>query len=582
MEMLMTRTKRRNKIAFFTSLLAILLFSSFKIVDKKHGAIIDQAKLKIEYRFEMKKKPYGGVSVMNDTALLLYGDRYSLSYYQSTYYADSLTNKPGGKKVKFRMLERGLNEKDPYLFLEPHTLPDYTYLDHQQNRIINFDSEKLYVPILYEEPIEEISWSLQGEDTKVIAGYQTSKATCSFRGRSYTAWYTPEIPIEVGPWKFQGLPGAILEVYDDDRCFFWSAFSVEYSPKKPIEPIRWIKFSALPFTEVERKEYLRDARSYMNGESVDTNKTLQKVIATGARTHYLQRKKQKSEYDFIERDYLSGHQDETDSTIASPNKNYSLDSFTIEGVPRKDYLLLQYEYASLKDTVDIIYYRPDLQLVEISNDQSVTYSLRTYQMKEEFGSEAGKKRWQQLFNQGLESVKAGALPMTEFMNRLPRLGDQEVITLNLQTGAMIVYDNIGTEQYQYNDSATIEWELLDQHKSLLGYDCQLAKAHFRGRNWYAWYSMDIPVSAGPWKLFGLPGLIFEAYDEKEHYHYTLKGVEQKKPSLDYSILISPNATPIDRKKLISRQQVFRATGGEEFISVASSTIDNYPKPKELE
>lgn len=535
----MTRTKRRNKIAFFTSLLAILLFSSFKIVDKKHGAIIDQAKLKIEYRFEMKKKPYGGVSVMNDTALLLYGDRYSLSYYQSAYYADSLTNKPGGKKVKFRMLERGLNEKDPYLFLEPHTLPDYTYLDHQQNRIINFDSEKLYVPILYEEPIEEISWSLQGEDTKVIAGYQTSKATCSFRGRSYTAWYTPEIPIEVGPWKFQGLPGAILEVYDDDRCFFWSAFSVEYSPKKPIEPIRWIKFSALPFTEVERKEYLRDARSYMNGESVDTN-------------------------------------------IASPNKNYSLDSFTIEGVPRKDYLLLQYEYASLKDTVDIIYYRPDLQLVEISNDQSVTYSLRTYQMKEEFGSEAGKKRWQQLFNQGLESVKAGALPMTEFMNRLPRLGDQEVITLNLQTGAMIVYDNIGTEQYQYNDSATIEWELLDQHKSLLGYDCQLAKAHFRGRNWYAWYSMDIPVSAGPWKLFGLPGLIFEAYDEKEHYHYTLKGVEQKKPSLDYSILISPNATPIDRKKLISRQQVFRTTGGEEFISVATSTIDNYPKPKELE
>ena len=54
----MTRIKRRNKIAFFTSLLAILLFSSFKIDDKKHGAIIDQAKLKIEYRFEMKKKPY--------------------------------------------------------------------------------------------------------------------------------------------------------------------------------------------------------------------------------------------------------------------------------------------------------------------------------------------------------------------------------------------------------------------------------------------------------------------------------------------------------------------------------------------
>ena len=37
---------------------------------------------------------------------------------------------------------------------------------------------------------------------------------CQFRGRTYKAWYTMEIEIEEGPWKFHGLPGLIVEIAD--------------------------------------------------------------------------------------------------------------------------------------------------------------------------------------------------------------------------------------------------------------------------------------------------------------------------------------------------------------------------------
>ena len=55
---------------------------------------------------------------------------------------------------------------------------------------------------------------------------------------------------------------------------------------------------------------------------------------------------------------------------------------------------------------------------------------------------------------------------------------------------------------------------------------RLATADFRGRRWTAWFATDIPVSDGPWKLSGLPGLILEAYDKGHQYTFTAVGLER--------------------------------------------------------
>lgn len=64
------------------------------------------------------------------------------------------------------------------------------------------------------DTLASIDWRLTDEE-KRLDGYLVHKATTTFRGRNYTAWYTKTIPVPAGPWKLHGLPGLIIEAYDD-------------------------------------------------------------------------------------------------------------------------------------------------------------------------------------------------------------------------------------------------------------------------------------------------------------------------------------------------------------------------------
>ena len=80
-------------------------------------------------------------------------------------------------------------------------------------RTIGFEDVKIL-----REKRTHITWELHSE-TKTIGEFECHKASCSFRGREYQAWYTPEIPIFLGPWKLHGLPGLVMEVRDKAGMF---------------------------------------------------------------------------------------------------------------------------------------------------------------------------------------------------------------------------------------------------------------------------------------------------------------------------------------------------------------------------
>lgn len=63
------------------------------------------------------------------------------------------------------------------------------------------------------------------------------------------------------------------------------------------------------------------------------------------------------------------------------------------------------------------------------------------------------------------------------------------------------------------------WNITDSVMNIMGYECFLAVSDFRGRRWETWFTPEIPISDGPWKLSGLPGLILKAQDSKRHYVY---------------------------------------------------------------
>ncbi|WP_421919141.1 GLPGLI family protein [Marinifilum sp.] len=117
------------------------------------------------------------------------------------------------------------------------TLFYYTVIDYTKGHLLISDDLPAAgtAQFLLKEPLNLFKWK-PCMDTKTILGYTCHKATCSFRGREYVAWFTRDIPFKAAPWKFHGLPGAILEVYPTDGYCSWVAESLEIRPfKKEIE-----------------------------------------------------------------------------------------------------------------------------------------------------------------------------------------------------------------------------------------------------------------------------------------------------------------------------------------------------------
>lgn len=98
---------------------------------------------------------------------------------------------------------------------------------------------------------------------------------------------------------------------------------------------------------------------------------------------------------------------------------------------------------------------------------------------------------------------------------------------NIPEGKVTERDYFDMERWQYTeDWEKPEWEISDESKEIIGYQCFKAISDYRGRKWTAWFAPEIPVQDGPWKLCGLPGLILEAYDSNEEYHFVADGLTQ--------------------------------------------------------
>lgn len=94
---------------------------------------------------------------------------------------------------------------------------DFVYYKQNLNEL-NYTYELLKIPYLINDNTLVIDWELTS-DKKEIQGLICSKATTTFRGRNWTVWYCPQIPVVYGPWKFYGLPGLMMELTEDTNRF---------------------------------------------------------------------------------------------------------------------------------------------------------------------------------------------------------------------------------------------------------------------------------------------------------------------------------------------------------------------------
>jgi GLPGLI family protein len=71
----------------------------------------------------------------------------------------------------------------------------------------------------------------------------------------------------------------------------------------------------------------------------------------------------------------------------------------------------------------------------------------------------------------------------------------------------------------------INWKINSDTATFGGLHCQQATAHFKGRDYIAWFCPDLPFHTGPWKLSGLPGVIVDAHDTKNEVVFKFDGIE---------------------------------------------------------
>ncbi|MDR1054317.1 MAG: GLPGLI family protein, partial [Prevotellaceae bacterium] len=111
---------------------------------------------------------------------------------------------------------------------------------------------------------------------------------------------------------------------------------------------------------------------------------------------------------------------------------------------------------------------------------------------------------------------------------LPKTANNQVFYINRHSRELTSQASIMSGlSFQYQETITVpDWTIENESDSLLGYICQKATSRYGGRDWTAWFTPEITVSEGPWKLRGLPGLILKAEDKDEHYIFECTGLQR--------------------------------------------------------
>lgn len=166
---------------------------------------------------------------------------------------DSLLASPGGKEKYYEMVLSAVTSgakipKAPSSLYVFHDIATQTATVYDQAV-----SDKYF----YSEPWTELQW-LVADTTKTVLGYDCIMATADYHGRKWTAWFAPDIPLPLGPWKLCGLPGLILEAAEASGTYSFTADGIERTDAAIIPMM-----SANDYSKADRKEMLATARKFL-------------------------------------------------------------------------------------------------------------------------------------------------------------------------------------------------------------------------------------------------------------------------------------------------------------------------------
>lgn len=104
---------------------------------------------------------------------------------------------------------------------------------------------------------------------------------------------------------------------------------------------------------------------------------------------------------------------------------------------------------------------------------------------------------------------------------------------------------VGMYFYKFNEP-DLKWELINEKKTIQNMECNLAKVSTENDVFYAWFNPKIPISEGPFRFKGLPGLILEIYNKNKTIEFTVSSI--KKSDRDIEKMASVATIDVQDKK----------------------------------
>ena len=154
--------------------------------------------------------------------------------------------------------------------------------------------------------------------------------------------------------------------------------------------------------------------------------------------------------------------------------------------------------------------------------------------------------------------------------------------LNRKNGTMTILDRIVPQMYIIEDKIpSIDWNITEGDTiNIGGYSCKKASCKYAGRQWNVWYTEQIPIPAGPWKLCGLPGMILKAEDGGTH-SFLFSELQNVECKMGFGCRMEPKKIAMDkfiqkRNKVYCNKQYVKNPRYYIPEGAISNAIEMYP------
>lgn len=221
----------------------------------------NKADIIVSYDF---KTPCASGGVRINKMTLLANSAESKYFNDISLWTDSLESTPEGKAKYDEIIRANCLVKDPegyeYWDLTKGPVKNiYTYVfnnvaDETLTHYDEWGDELMY----YTEPLAEIQWRLVPDSVSPVIGYECQMAEADYHGRHWKVWFTTDLPLPFGPWKFRGLPGLVLKAETE------GGFSFTTTGLQGTDRIISQIYSSNEYKKTDRRKALADHEYFEN------------------------------------------------------------------------------------------------------------------------------------------------------------------------------------------------------------------------------------------------------------------------------------------------------------------------------